>query len=187
MMYATRCTSIRDNKDISDGEKDKQIGELNVWLAKLIEPQALKSQVPTSVPPPPKQPAKGKESGTPSKVSPPMTPPPQAELKPPQGECGEQSAAVLMRKPRAFVPIYRALLGQLKFENDETDLTTLVKRGSRIRHTSGDYARPENLIQEARFTVICLEQEGELKLETLGPSTYENLPYENQRIVFRNR
>lgn len=42
MMYATRCTSIRDNKDISDSEKDKQIGELNAWLTKLIEPQTPK-------------------------------------------------------------------------------------------------------------------------------------------------
>ena len=127
-------------------------------------------------------------SGTRSKISSPVMPPPQAEMKPPQPECGEQSNVVLTRKPRAFVPTWRALLGQLKFENDQTDLTTLVKRGSHHRWESGEYARRENLIQEARFTVVCLEKQGELKLETLGPSMYENaVPFENLRIVFRDR
>ena len=123
-----------------------------------------------------------------SSVTPSAIPSPQAEMKPPQAECSAQSTAGLARKPRAFVPTWRSLLGQLKQENDETDLTTLVKRGSHIRHTSGEYAQPENLIREALFTVTCLEKEGELKLETLGPSMYENaVPYENQRIVFRDR
>ena len=185
-MYATRCTAIRDNKDISDGEKNKQIIELNEWFTKYIGPQSPQSQAPTSVPPSSKHPDKQKRGTTGPPVSPPVTPPPSAEMKPPEVLCGEQSTVGLARKPRAFVPTWRALLGKLKYENDETDLTTLVKRGSSVRWDSGDYGRPENLVREALFTVICLEKEGGLKLEKLVSSMYENVPYENQRITFRD-
>lgn len=182
MMYSTRCTSIRDNKSVSNTEKDKQIGELNAWFTTYIGPQTPQSPASTSVPPPSKQSDKQKRISAGPPVSPAVTPHPQAEMK-----CGEQSTNGLMRKPRSFVPTWRGLLGQIRFENDETDVASLVKRGSRVRWESGEYARPENLIREAIFSVNCVEKEGWLRLEPLGPSTYENVPYENQRIVFIHR
>ena len=62
MMYATYCSSLRDNKTLSPDEKDERVRKYNVWLTEIIEPPTNKSKEPTGVPPTSQQPAKGNQS-----------------------------------------------------------------------------------------------------------------------------
>lgn len=74
MMYAAFCSSLNEDKTLSDSEKRKELREYNSDVRKAMEQQASRE----------KQPEKKKASGLQSKVNPPVTPLTQAETKQPE-------------------------------------------------------------------------------------------------------
>jgi hypothetical protein len=98
----------------------------------------------------------------------------------------KQPVVGLTRRPQAFLPIWIEILLRLrddKFPPDR-DLQNLYNIKSRIRDT---YNAPDDFFRESIYTVKCLEDVGELKLESLGTTgTYGGKVFENQRIIFRN-
>jgi hypothetical protein len=64
MKYATICSSIRDDKTLSESEKRKQLTEYDLEIQKAKEhPSSGGAKPPASLPPPSKQPGKEKGSG----------------------------------------------------------------------------------------------------------------------------
>jgi hypothetical protein len=98
----------------------------------------------------------------------------------------KQPIVGLNRRPEAFLPIWIELLLRLrddKFPPDR-DLQNLYNIKSRRRDS---YNAPEDFFSESLYTLKCLEDVGELKLESLGTTgTYGGKVFENQRIVFRD-
>lgn len=90
MRYATICSSIRDDKSLSESEKRKQMREYDLETQKAIQQQTPKTKRSTGAPPL-KQPGKEKERGIQLRVKPPVPPLIQAEPKLP--ETPSQSAA----------------------------------------------------------------------------------------------
>jgi hypothetical protein len=92
----------------------------------------------------------------------------------------------LNRQPESFVPLWLDMLRLLykeKFAPDR-DLLNLYRIKGRYRDP---YPAPEGFFRESLYTLKCLEDAGEMKLEKLGTtSTYGGKPFENQRIVFRS-
>lgn len=92
----------------------------------------------------------------------------------------------LRRQPESFVPLWLDMLRLLykeKFVPDR-DLLNLYNIKGRYRDP---YHAPEDFFRESLYTLKCLEDAGEIKLEKLGTnSTYGGKVFENQRIVFRS-
>lgn len=95
----------------------------------------------------------------------------------------EQSRVGLMRRPEEFIPEWRSVLNSFRKQTDTHDLLNLFRfRGPlSVGHEGKDY------IREATFTLNCLEQIGELRMEKLGTtSTYWGENFANQMIIFKN-
>ena len=94
-----------------------------------------------------------------------------------------QSISGLTRQPKVFVPAWRSVLEQLRNERTTYDLLNLFKVWGRIPVG----LTPKDLIQEATYTLNCLAEEGQLKIEKLGvTSRYWGEDFENQTITFLN-
>lgn len=91
----------------------------------------------------------------------------------------------LKRQPETFVPIWVDLLVKLKGEkfSADRDLQSLYNLKSRYRDY---YNAPEDFFSESLYTLKCLEDVGEVKLEKLGTTgKYQNMDFDNQRILFK--
>lgn len=95
----------------------------------------------------------------------------------------QQSTAGLKRQPKVFFLSWRTVLEHLRNERNTYDLRNLFEVWGRIPvGLTG-----KDLIQEATFTLKCLEEEGLLKMEKLGAtSRYWGEDFENQLITFSN-
>jgi len=95
----------------------------------------------------------------------------------------EQSLVGLKRQPEVFLPTWRSLVTSLRKNRLIHDLQNLFEVWGRIPvGLTG-----KDLIQEAIFTLNCMAQKGELKLEKLGTTgRFWGEDFENQRIIFRN-
>jgi len=179
MMYASYCTSLQDNKALSPGEITQNIREYNAVVRGTV-----RTKSPTSVPSPLKQPGKEKGSETRSRVNPPIPKLPQSETKQPVAEkpC-EQSVVGLKRPPEVFLPSWRAAVNGLPKHRLIHDLQNLFEVKGRIPvGLTG-----KDLIHEATFTLNCMEQNGEVRMEMLGtPGRYWGENFKNQMIIYRN-
>lgn len=81
MKYSTICSSIRDDKTLSEGEKRKQMTEYDFEIQKAKDKSSSKANHPAGTPRQSKQPAKKKLSTPQSNVNPPVTPLIQADTK----------------------------------------------------------------------------------------------------------
>ena len=95
----------------------------------------------------------------------------------------EQPLSTLKRRPEAFVPGWLSVLNRLRKERNTYDLRNLFEVWGRIPvGLTG-----KDLIQEATYTLNCLAEDGQLKMEKLGvTSRYWGEDFENQMIIFRN-
>ena len=96
----------------------------------------------------------------------------------------KQPVVGLRRQPEAFVPIWVGLLIGLKGEKfpPDRDLQSLYNLKGRYRDY---YNTPDDFFSESLYTLKCLEDVGEIKLEKLGTTgTYGGKVFENQRIDF---
>jgi hypothetical protein len=93
----------------------------------------------------------------------------------------------LRRQPESFVPIWLDILRVLykeKFPPDR-DLLNLYSIKDRYRDP---YHTPDDFFRESLYTLKCLEDTGEMKLEKLGTtSTYGGKAFDNQRIIFKSQ
>ena len=92
----------------------------------------------------------------------------------------------LKRRPEVFLPAWLSVVNRLHKERfpSEHDLLNLYNLKIRMRDEPND---PKDLFQEALYTLKCLEDVGELRLEKLGTTRrYWGEDFENQRIVFKN-
>ena len=182
MMFASYCSSLRDDRAISESQKANRLNEYIGTVRKTIQQQNLKTKQPTKVSPPITQPGKENESGTRPRVVPPALTLPQSEMKQPEAEkpC-EQSLVGLKRRPDIFLPHWRAAVKSLRENRLIYDLQNLFEVWGRILvGLTG-----KDLILEATFTLKCLEDRGELRMEPLGTSgRYWGENFENQRIIF---
>lgn len=80
MKYSTICSSLRDDKTLSEGEKRKQMTEYDFEIQKAKENPSSRAKHPASAPPQLKQPGKNKLRTPQSNVTPPVAPLPQAEM-----------------------------------------------------------------------------------------------------------
>ena len=81
MKYSTICSSLRDDKTLSESEKRKEMREYDLEIRKGKEYPSSGVKQPASVQPPSKQPGKKKASGPQSKFNPPVLPLTQAGTK----------------------------------------------------------------------------------------------------------
>jgi hypothetical protein len=179
MMYASYCTSLQDNKALSPGEITQNIRDYNAVVR-----GTMKTRSPANVPSPLKQPGKEKGSETRSRVDPPVMPPQQPEMKQPAAEKScEQSLVGLKRPPEVFLPTWRSVVNSLRKNRLIHDLQNLFEVWGRIPvGLTG-----KDLIYEALFTLNCMGDRGELRMEQLGTTgRYWGENFENQMIVFRN-
>jgi hypothetical protein len=91
----------------------------------------------------------------------------------------------LRRPPEVLLRIWLPLVSRLRQERfpHDQDLVNLYEFKSHLRD---DVHTPEDFFRESLYTLKCLEDEGELRLEPLGTKRkYEDKEFENQRIVFR--
>lgn len=72
MKYATICSSIRDDKALSESEKRKQMTEYESEFQRAIEHTSSEAKKPAAAPPAPKPPRKKKAEGPQSNVPPPV-------------------------------------------------------------------------------------------------------------------
>ena len=96
----------------------------------------------------------------------------------------KQPVVGLRRQPEAFVPMWAGLLIGLKGEKfpPDRDLQSLYNLKGRYRDY---YNTPDDFFSESLYTLKCLEDVGEIKLEKLGTTgTYGGKVFENQRIDF---
>ena len=85
------------------------------------------------------------------------------------------------KRPAAkFVRDWVSVVRSLPTERNTHDLRNLL--GLWVRRRDG--TEPKDLIEEATFTLKCMEQAGELKLEMLGTTTYWGTMFENLGITF---
>lgn len=121
-------------------------------------------------------------SGTRSKISPPVTPPPQAAAKPPEVQC-DQSTVGLVRKREVFTQNWRSALNTLRSIYNVSDQETLFIIAGRQRWNISD----KDKYQEGIYFLNCLEKNGEITLEKLGTTVNQlGENFENQRIKFRD-
>ena len=92
----------------------------------------------------------------------------------------------LRRQPEEFVPIWMGILLKLKGEKfpPDRDLQNLYN----IKGRYGDYYNtPEDFFSESLYTIKCLQDVGEIKLQQLGASGKQgDKVFENQRIIFKS-
>ena len=96
----------------------------------------------------------------------------------------DQSRTTLKRRPETFVAAWLSALNSLRHERNIHDLQNLFEVWGRIPVglTGND------LIEEATFTIKCLERRGQVKMEKLNSNgQYWGVTFENQKIVFENR
>ena len=94
-----------------------------------------------------------------------------------------QSIAGLKSQPKVFVLEWRSVLERLHNERTTYDLRNLYQVWGRIPVG----LTQKYLIQEATYTLNCLAEEGQLKMEKLGvTSKYLGEDFENQMIIFTN-
>ena len=94
-----------------------------------------------------------------------------------------QSTAGLKRQPKVFFLTWHSVLERLRNERNTYDLRNLFEVWGRIPvGLTG-----KDLIQEATYTLKCLEEESLLKMEKLAvTSRYWGEDFENQTITFLN-
>lgn len=96
----------------------------------------------------------------------------------------EQSTVGLKKWPKEFLPEWRSVLDSLHKERFTHDLRNLFEVRGRL---PADGRTGKDLIREATFTLNCLQENGELRMEKLGTtSRYWGEDFENQMIIFRN-
>ena len=108
----------------------------------------------------------------------------EIELDPSLARSCKQPTVGLRRQPEYFVSIWYHFLRQLKAEKfpQDRDLNSLYHIKGRYRDP---YNNPEDLFSESLYTLKCLEDVGEIKLEKLGTTgNYGGKIFENQRIDF---
>jgi hypothetical protein len=99
-------------------------------------------------------------------------------------ETCEQSTVGLKKRPKEFLPEWRSVLDHLHKERFTYDLRNLFEVRGRL---PADGRTGKDLIHEATFTLNCLQENGELRMEMLGTtSRYWGEDFENQKIIFRN-
>lgn len=180
MLYASYCTSLQDNKALSPGEITQNIRDYNAVVR-----GTMKTRSPANVPSPLKQPGKEKGSETRSRVDPPVMPPPQPEMKQPAAEkpC-ERSLVGLKRPPEVFLPTWRSVVNSLRKNRLIHDLQNLFEVWGPI---PVGLTGKDLIIYEALFTLNCMGDRGEVRMEQLGTTgRYWGENFENQMIVFRN-
>jgi hypothetical protein len=84
MKYSTICSSLRDDKTLSESEKRKQIREYDLEIQRTKEHPSSWTKHPANAPPQSKQPSKKKASRPQSNANPPVPPLTQAEPKLPE-------------------------------------------------------------------------------------------------------
>lgn len=96
----------------------------------------------------------------------------------------DQSRATLKRRPETFVAMWLSALNNLRHEGSIHDLQNLFEVWGRIPvGLTG-----KDLIEEATFTIKCLENRGQVRMEKLDTNgLYWGVTFENQRIIFRNQ
>lgn len=97
----------------------------------------------------------------------------------------KQPPVGLNRRPEYFVPYWFEYLHKLKEEKFPAgrDLQSLYYIKGRYRD---HLYTPEDVFSESLYTLKCLEEMGEVKLEKLGTTgKYQEKAFENQRIVFQ--
>lgn len=178
-MLAIYCSSLRDNTAISESTRTYKLEKYFMDIRAAIWPKK-----PANVPSPLKHLGKEKESGTRSGSNPPAPLPTPPEMKQPEAEkpC-EQSLVGLKRPPEVFLPTWRSVVNSLRKNRLIHDLQNLFEVWGRIPvGLTG-----KDLIYEALFTLNCMGDRGELRMEQLGTTgRYWGENFENQMIVFRN-
>lgn len=109
----------------------------------------------------------------------------EIEIDPSLARSCKQPTVGLRRQPEFFVSIWVHFLRQLKAEKfpQDRDLNSLYHIKGRYRDP---YNNPEDLFPESLYTLKCLEDRGELKLEKLGTTgKFQDKVFENQKIVFQ--
>jgi hypothetical protein len=101
----------------------------------------------------------------------PVVPPNQAQT------CGPSLSTTI--KPAIFVPQWVSVLNRMREERNTHDLINLMSVWGRTPVGRGG----TELIDEALFTLNCLEKQGQLKMEKLDPPNFIGL-VENKRIIF---
>src|SRR6185436_9365317 len=92
-----------------------------------------------------------------------------------------QSISGLKRQPKVFIPAWHSVLERLRNERNTYDLRNLFEIWGRIPvGLTG-----KDLIHEGTYTLTCLREEGQLKMEKIGvTSRYWGEDFENQTITF---
>lgn len=177
---------LNENKTLSDSESLTELRKHNLEAPKTVERSTSKLNQPIPMPTLLKQSGNDQESST--RAQNPNSP----TMRPTQAEpkelvvgkpCGQPTAG-LKRQPKVFVPAWLGALNSLRKERTIHDLRNLFEVWGRIPVG----IQGKDLIQEAAFTLKCLEGEGEIRVENLGTSsTYWGENFENQRIDFVSR
>ena len=96
----------------------------------------------------------------------------------------EGGITTLKRRPEQFVSHWISALNSLRNTRTSYDLQNLFEVWGRVPvGLTG-----KDLVEEATFTISCLEKEGYLKVEKLdAPGHYWGVIFENQKIAFENR
>jgi hypothetical protein len=98
----------------------------------------------------------------------------------------KQPIVGLKQRPELVIQIWHGVVNELKATRlpSEHDLLNLYSLKMRMQNQIND---PKDLFQEAHYTLKCMEEVGELRLEEPGPTKrYWGVDFPNQRIVFRN-
>jgi hypothetical protein len=97
-----------------------------------------------------------------------------------------QPVVGLRRQPEEFVPIWMGILLKLKGEKfpSDRDLQSLYNLKGRYRDY---YNTPDDFFSESLYTLKCLEDVGEIKLQQLGATGKQgDKVFKNQRIIFKS-
>lgn len=168
MLFATYCSALRDDKALLESQKAQRLNEYIGAVRKTIQQQTPKTKRATGAPPL-KQP--GIAPSLPVPDVGPAAPPHRAET------CGPSLSTTI--KPAIFVPQWVSVLNRMREERNIYDITNLMSVWGRTPVGRGG----TELIDEALFTLNCLEKQGQLNMEKLDPPSFIGL-VENKRIIF---
>lgn len=149
-----------------------------LWAAGFLGEKGRQAATPQSYPSTQK-----KEPSSPKEITPGQTPVKKNAYKDTEAiliqKCNQPTTGFKI-KPEFFIPRWFNLINQLRIKSTTYDLDTLISfRGRALA------AYPNNEIDEAKFTLNCLEKEGYLRfIENNSGTNLNSAPHENIRFEF---
>lgn len=177
MLLATYCSALRDDKSISEGLKAQRLKEYIAEVHKTIQQQTPKAKRPTDAPP------LRQSRMPPSLHAPDSGVVAAAHLA---ETCGK--VPFKTRSRARFIPRWVNHINALREargDEEDHDLQNLLAVRREQRTPVDEGSIPESiLIQEALFTLDCLEKEDQLRTAKPNHPSMVGGLVENQRIIF---